>query len=118
MKPCKHPCCPDTGPCRKAKPKPKRKPIRRHSKKRAKEERSYSALRKEFLEANPECEAKLKMCRGEATDVHHMVGRVGENLLDTDTWLAVCRPCHLWIESHPEQAKELGLSENRLKKVQ
>lgn len=112
---CKHPCC---GPvCRKKKPKPRRKPIRRYSKKRQKENRTYSTLRKQFLEANPECEARLKMCIREATDIHHMCGRVGDNLLDTETWLPVCRPCHLWIESHPEQAKQLGLSESRLQKL-
>lgn len=115
MKPCKHPCCSDIGPCRKAKPKPRRKPLKRFNKKRAKAERSYSVLRKQFLEANPECEAKLKMCRGEATDIHHTRGRVGEKLLDTDHWLAVCRPCHLWLESHPVAAKQMGLSESRLK---
>lgn len=114
MKPCNHPCCPDEGPCRKAKPKPKRKPVKRFSKKRKRENKSYSVFRKQFLEEHPECEAKLKMCRGEATDVHHRAGRVGDNFLDTDTWLAVCRPCHLYIESHPTAAKQLGLSESRL----
>lgn len=114
MKSCKHPTC--SGECRRPpKPKPRRKRIARFSKKRAKQERSYTVLRKEFLEAHPECEAKLKMCRGEATDVHHMAGRVGENLLDTDSWIALCRPCHLWLESHPVAAKQLGLSESRLK---
>jgi len=54
---------------------------------------------------------------GEATDVHHMAGRVGEKLLDTDTWLPCCRPCHLFIESHPVAARELGLSESRLTPV-
>jgi len=26
----------------------------------------------------------------------------------------VCRNCHTWIETHPEDAKTLGLSESRL----
>jgi hypothetical protein len=110
---CTHATC--DGPCRRpVKPKPKRKPIPKVSGKRAKDNRKYSVLRKEFLKANPECEARLKNCRGEATDVHHRAGRIGENLLDTETWLAVCRPCHLWIESHPVASKQLGLSESRL----
>jgi hypothetical protein len=113
MKTCKHATC--DGPCRRpVKPKPKRKPIKRVSKKRGREERKYSVLRKQFLETNPECQAKLKMCRGEATDIHHVRGRVGEDFLNTDSWLSVCRPCHLWIESHPVAARELGLSESRL----
>lgn len=111
---CNHATC--EGLCRRpSKPKPRRKPIRKVSKKLARENRKYSTLREQFLEANPECMAKLKNCRGEATDVHHQKGRIGDNLLDTDSWLAVCRPCHLFIESHPLKAKELGLSESRLK---
>jgi hypothetical protein len=114
---CTHATC--DGPCRRPVKNPtpktaKRKPIPKVSGKRAKDNRKYSVLRKEFLKANPECEARLKNCRGEATDVHHRAGRVGENLLDTETWLAVCRPCHLWIESHPVASKQLGLSESRL----
>jgi tRNA/tmRNA/rRNA uracil-C5-methylase (TrmA/RlmC/RlmD family) len=86
---CTHATC--DGPCRRpVKPKPKRKPIQKVSGKRAKDDRKYSVLRKEFLKANPECEARLKNCRGEATDVHHRAGRIGENLLDTETWLAGC----------------------------
>lgn len=111
---CNHATCQGKTCRRPVKPKPKRKPIRRYSKKRQKEERSYSTLRKQFLEENPECGAKLKNCRGEATDIHHMAGRVGDNLLETDSWLACCRPCHLWIEAHPKQSKQLGLSESRL----
>ena len=34
----------------------------------------------------------------------------GKYLLDTSTWLSVCRNCHNWIETHPEDAKELGFS--------
>lgn len=112
---CKHSTC-DGEYCRRTpKPKPLRKPIRKYSRKRQKDNRSYSTLRKEFLSEHPICEAGLKMCRGEATDIHHMAGRVGEDLLNTDNFLAVCRPCHLWLESHPVAAKQLGLSESRLK---
>jgi len=57
--------------------------------------------------------AYLQGCTGVATDVHHKAGR-GENHLKMSTWLPVCRTCHTWIELHPKEAKELGLSETRL----
>ena len=44
-----------------------------------------------------------------ATDVHHMKGR-GKYHLDTTTWLAVCRNCHMWIEENTVDAIELGFS--------
>lgn len=90
------------------------RPIRKFSKKRAAENRKYSTLRKQFLE-DKECEAGLEGCTGMASEVHHKKGRIGENFLDVSTWLAVCHHCHIEIETKPAMAKELGLSESRLK---
>lgn len=84
------------------------------SKKRQGEMDKYSLLRDAFITAKPRCEAKLVGCTGISTDVHHKAGRVGDNYLKVGTWLAVCRNCHGWIETNPEAAKELGLSESRL----
>lgn len=73
----------------------------------------YSKKRAAFLIVHPICQAKLVGCTKDATDVHHKAGR-GDNHLKISTWLAVCRSCHAWIETHPSEAKELGLSESRL----
>ena len=84
------------------------------SKKRQGEMDKYGKLREAFLVAKPTCEAHLSGCTSKATDVHHKAGRMGDNYLKIGTWLAVCRSCHSYIETHPEEAKELGLSESRL----
>ena len=73
----------------------------------------YSKKRLAFLAMFAHCQAKLVGCTGVSTDVHHKAGR-GENHNVMSTWIAVCRPCHTWIENHPAEAKELGLSQNRL----
>lgn len=75
----------------------------------------YSKKRAAFLALYPICQAKLVGCTATTTDVHHKAGRVGDNYLKVSTWLAVCRNCHKFIEENPESAKELGLSESRLK---
>jgi len=75
----------------------------------------YTKKRTLFLIAHPNCQAKLVGCTGKATDVHHAAGRVGENYLNMSKWKALCRSCHRWVEENPEEAKELGLSESRLK---
>lgn len=78
--------------------------------------KTYTILRKVFLESKPNCEAKIKdICLGPADQIHHKIGR-GENLLNVKTWLAVCFDCHQWITLHPEEAIKLGLSESRLSK--
>ena len=74
----------------------------------------YSKKRLAFLALHPNCQGKLVSCSGKATDVHHKAGRTGDNYLNMNTWLAVCRSCHSWIELNPDAAKELGFSENRL----
>lgn len=93
----------------------KKKPIRQYSKKRSKENRTYSTQRKQFLE-DKECVAKLEGCTGVATDVHHTEGRVGDGFLDVGTWKALCRNCHKIVEHNPLLAKSLGLSKSRLVK--
>ena len=84
------------------------------SKKRRVEMDEYYKKRLAFLALHRSCQAKLTGCTGKSTDVHHKAGRVGDNYLNMNTWLAVCRSCHSWIETNPVEAKELGLSESRL----
>ena len=92
-----------------------RKPIARRSPKRAKQERDYMKERKTFLLSSPSCQAHLiNICTKHSTDVHHKKGRIGQLLTDTKFFLAVCRPCHDWIELNPKEAKELGYSINRI----
>ena len=85
------------------------------SAKRRVEMDEYSKKRLAFLTLHVNCQAKLVGCTSKASDVHHKAGRVGDNYLKMSTWLAVCRNCHQWIETNPEEAKELQFSESRLK---
>ena len=90
-----------------------RKPLAAKSSKQEKLDVLYSTLRGTYLKTNPMCKAKLPGCQINATDVHHMVGRTGARLLDSTNFLAVCRNCHTWIETHPVEAKLLGFSKSR-----
>ena len=80
-------------------------------------DKEYSKLRKEYLQKNPMCKARIPgVCsnaRGYNLTIHHKRGR-GEYLLDTTTWLPCCLFCHEWIENNVQAAKDMGLSENRL----
>lgn len=111
-KQCKHPTC--EGECRRPKQKKLRTPVRKVSKKRAKENRIYTRHRQQFLEEHPVCEAGLEGCTVVATEIHHSEGRIGEKLLDVSTYKAVCRNFHKQIEERPAMAKENGLSKSRL----
>jgi hypothetical protein len=73
----------------------------------------YEKKRVAFLALHQYCQASLPDCNARATDVHHMAGR-GENHNNMDTWLAVCRTCHQWIETNPAKARAMGFSLSRL----
>lgn len=89
-----------------AKVKEKPKPIPKKSAKRAKEDKTYTVLRKAFLEG--------KICQvnqdAPATEVHHTYSGKDRDAhyLDVKTWLAVCPECHRWIHKFPAEARELG----------
>ena len=87
-------------------PLKRRKGIRPMSRKREREAKLYSSLRREFLEARKTCEICGKMSQ----DVHHKAGR-GSNYLAVDTWLSVCRSCHDRIHAHPAWARGEGYLE-------
>jgi hypothetical protein len=84
------------------------------SEKRRGEMDEYSKKRLAFLAIHMNCQAKLVGCTSIATDVHHKAGRIGNDYLNMNKWLALCRSCHSWIEINPAEAKELGFSESRL----
>lgn len=96
--------------------KKKQKAIPKFSKKREEENEIYFERREKFLALRKKCEAGLPGCTKIPTQVHHGAGRIGENFLNTETWVAVCRMCHQEIELNPEMAKEVGLSVSRLSK--
>lgn len=71
----------------------------------------YVELRYIYLKKNPICE----VCKiQKAIEIHHKSGRAGEALYSD--FLAVCHGCHVWIEEHPEEAKEKGYSISRIKR--
>lgn len=103
--------------------KVKPKPIKRESKKRAKESPIYSKRRKEFLSRpeNKYCVIRGTQCANYATTIEHTKGRSGyadeesrlkgETLLiDERFWLPACNPCNLELETNTELSQKFQLS--------
>ena len=102
----------------------KRTPLRRVSKKRAKEQRRRRQFVAEELARRELCEAgaviylqgKQARCSGLAVELHEPLTRArGGSILDPDNTVAICRNCHRWIHEHPEAATELGLLQSNTK---
>ncbi len=85
-------------------------PIRKVSKKMAKDLQDYSVLRENFLKEHEVCEVNLFGCTYHSVEVHHSAKR-GKNLLNEETFVATCRHCHDMIEfkMSAEDRRELGL---------
>ena len=75
--------------------------------------KEYKKLAKTFITLHPKCQ--VQGCKSVSECVHHKRGRVGELLLDTKYFMAVCLPCHQKIELNPSWSKKMGYSESRLK---
>ena len=94
------------------------KRINKVSEKRKAENEVYSQLRKVFLERpeNKWCPVmkQLKNINTRATTIHHIKGRLGKLLLDTQYWVALSMDGHDYVEKNPLWAKENGFSEDRL----
>jgi hypothetical protein len=87
------------------------KPIRKVSAKMAKNLQDYSVQRRQYLAGHTECEVSLAPdCDGDSCEIHHSAKR-GSNLLNIDTFVAVCRPCHVYIETKmsADERREKGL---------
>jgi len=82
----------------------RQQPIRKVSTKRAKQMRAYNLVRIEYLLENSTCER----CHVLACEIHHLEGKNGELLINKDNFMAVCRPCHLYIEANPTESLEKG----------
>jgi hypothetical protein len=71
----------------------------------------YRNKRDAFLAKNHTC--MIDNCTL-PSELHHARGRLGNNLTDESTFRNLCRKHHAYYELHPIEAKELGISLNRL----
>lgn len=88
----------------------KRKAVKKVSDKQKKRNAEYLKVRLGYLNEHKLCE----VCAKPATDVHHVKGRLGDNLTDTSKFMAVCRSCHTKIENNRQWAYEKGYLLKRL----
>lgn len=126
----------------KRSPLKRKTPLRKRSAKKAKLDREYTKLRKQYLEDNPICEwwlaengfddATVRFGGAEgliivhknkgivmvneappSVEIHHVRGRVGALLNDTNFWMAVSREGHDAIHQNPKRSYELGYMKKR-----
>ena len=85
--------------------------MNRRTPKRARQEREYAKLRVGYLERHCLCQAKLSVCTGYATEIHHKAGRIGELLTNTEHFCPICRNCHDYVTNRMSaaEARERGL---------
>ena len=99
---------PRYAPTRNPKTQKRAKRIKTVSPKKAKQDREYTKLRKQFLVDHPKCEIEWDdKCAKKANQVHH-VKRRGKNYLNVSTWKASCRHCHEMVEHNGSEAEARG----------
>jgi hypothetical protein len=93
------------------------KPLKKFSKKRAKQQGQYRKLVSEMMEESNLCEMNTPVCTGIATGMQHKKRR-GLNLLNKEYLIRSCDPCNLYCEQYPLYALEHGLAISVHKKEQ
>ncbi len=81
------------------------KPVSNRAKVKGRQRRT---LRKDFLKANPSCEA----CGRPAIDVHEIIRRsqAKDAELRQELFISLCRPCHTHFTDNPVFAHEAGFT--------
>lgn len=82
------------------------KPLRRMSKRRQLQMKEYYLVRAAYLSENPVCENCGERL---ATEIHHISGRIGKRLNDSEYFMALCGQCHRTIHFRPSEARKKGL---------
>jgi len=103
------------GRCKQCAAKDYKKPtssgkVKPISDKRKKRLEKYKEIRDKFLKDNPVC--MFPGCKSKEVECHHASGRSGDSLFND--LISLCRQHHIWVETHPKEAKELNLSKTRL----
>jgi len=83
----------------------KRTPIKKVSIKLKENTKIYNKVRKQYLLDNPKCE---KCNNSDSIEIHHTNSRTGDRLIDTFYFMAICRPCHLYVHENPEESRKKG----------
>jgi len=92
-----------------------RRPIRRISEKKQRDDALIAAMRKDVMARDGRCRAHLLglvpdvKCWG-PTDMDHLKSRGrGGTVVSMDNVIALCRAHHIWKDDHPIEANEVGL---------
>ncbi len=110
---------PDPKPEPRSKKKRKRIPYMSDSRKL--DQKLYESERKDYLEANPECERCIWLEKEEnilrmilsSDQIHHRRGRIGSLLYNPKYFMACCNRCHKHIEANPKESFKMGWSVKR-----
>ena len=85
-----------------------RKGIRKASAGRTLVNEAYKPLRLEYLRHHTACEINLSGCTRKSFEIHH-ASTSADDFLNSDTWFACCRNCHVNVET------KLSADERRLR---
>lgn len=86
-------------------------PVKKITEKRAKQNREYLEMVKDFLIQYPMCQ--VRDCVKPSAECHHIQGRSNDLLTNPENFMAVCSDCHKKITEHSAWAIENGYSKLR-----
>ncbi len=97
------------------------KPPKELPKKSASKKEIDKELKKRYplFLAKPEnkyCKIKMEGCTRIANVVHHVRGRIGDQVFKEEDWLASCPSCNIILESKDQLARDMGVKKTKFNK--
>ena len=94
----------------------KKTEIAKKSKTQKELDKEYHEVLAEMRKTSDRCDIEIKgVCTGLMEGGHHIQKRTRKNMCDPENILRSCNACNSWIETHPIEAINLGLSKSKHK---
>lgn len=65
---------------------------------------------------NKYCKIKMTGCTKIATVIHHVRGRIGDQIFEVKDWLPSCASCNIVLESKDAEARAKGVKKSKFTK--
>ena len=64
---------------------------------------------------NKYCKVKMPGCTKIANVIHHVKGRIGDQVFEVKDWLPCCASCNIVLESRDGEARAKGFKKSKFK---
>lgn len=95
-----------------------KKEVNKESNKMKADKRELKKIYAEYLSqpGNKYCKVKMEGCTKISNVIHHVRGRIGDQVFEIKDWLPSCASCNIVLESKDAEARAKGVKKSKFTK--